>query len=301
MKKEVTVLVAMLFATSFTPLSATRSLYLIDENNNHYGEGQSVCANYPYSLVNDDRNSEVLILDQNTRQILDVFNVTENAPNVMFPTDGGNITLLINKYDENDKIDSSEQQSINLNIVDCGIQTKMVENYYTGEINEVKIEPMESYERSAYGVVFSYDGTDLKISKNEKLNNYQLSYQYLTKDKMITKKAKFHNTNNAEIKDLEYNVIQFHESYTNDAGNEVNNYFELELNSENNTYTLRDINEFGLHVIDKMDLIDWQVILWLIFLGGFYFLVNLAYRRQKRRYRRHKIRLMQEEQNGKKK
>ncbi len=301
MNKKVTCLVAIFIATSLTPLSAARPVYLVDSDENHYGNEQSVCANLPLEVVNDDRDSEVLILDGMTKEILDVYNLTKQAPYVMFPTNAGDITLVLNKYTENEKIDSSEQQSINLKVVDCGQQTKSVQNHITGLMEEKIIPAIDEYERTNYASTYEYDGTTLKITKANNVEDYKIEYQFVTENKIYAKKLKFRNKETEEIKNSEYNIIQVNETYVNQSGNDVANYFEIELNPANKTYTIRNIAEFSPRAIDRMALIDFPVVIWLVFLGLFYLPVNLAYRRQRRRYRRHKIRLMQRKRNETKK
>ncbi len=293
MKKQSICLVAVLIATSITPLNASRVMYLTDENENHYGDGQAVCANQPLNLVNADRDSEVLILDQTSKEILDVFNLSEVNQTVMFPVNAGDVTIRINSYDKNSKIDSSEQQSFNLEVKDCGEQTETIVNDLTGEVNVQTIEPIDEYKRTNYGSTIEYNGSELKITPHKNVNNYQLEYQYIEDDKIHMKKLRFRDEATEKSLTPEYNIIQFHEQYSNQSNETVNNYFEVELNPQKQNYTIRNVEEFNPHGINKMDLIDWQVIVWLFCLIIFYGAVNVAYRRQRRRYRRH----VQKEQN----
>ncbi len=293
MKKQSICLVAVLIATSITPLSASRVMYLIDDNENHYGDGQAVCANQPLNLVNADRDSEVLILDQTSKEILDVFNLSEENQTLMFPVNAGDVTLRINSYDGNSKIDSSEQQSFNLEVIDCGEQTETIVNDLTGEVSIQTIEPTDEYQRTNYGSQIEYDGNELKIKPQKSISDYQLEYQYIKDDKIHMKKLRFRDDVSAKTLVPEYNIIQFHEQYINQSNQTVDNYFEVELNPEKQNYTIRNVEEFNPHGINKMDLIDWQVIVWLFVLIIFYGGVNVAYRRQRRRYRRH----LQKEQN----
>ncbi len=293
MKKQSICLVAVFIATSITPLNASRVMYLTDENENHYGDGQEVCANQPLNLVNADRDSEVLILDQTSKEILDVFNLSEENKTVMFPVNAGEITLRINSYDENSKIDSSEQQSFNLEVKDCGEQTETIVNDFTGEVNVQTINPIDEYKRTNYGSQIEYDGNELKVTPRKSISDYQLDYQYIEDDKIHMKKLRFREGVTTKTLTPEYNIVQFHEQYKDQSNKIIDNYYEVELNSEKQNYTIRNVEEFSPHGINKIDLIDWQVIVWLFFLTIFYGTVNVAYRRQRRRYRRH----VQKEQN----
>lgn len=299
MKKSIPILVACFWVTSFTPLSAEAATYLQDDEGNHYASDASVCANHTYEFVNDNKNSEVLILDQKTKIIKDVFNVTPNMPYLVFPSNAGDVELMVNGFDEDNNLDYTNQETLNLHVKDCGTQTKTVIDEETGEEEKEEYPTREDYADSKIKATLSYDGKKLEVKKPD-LEDYYIEYQFVnSSERGHAHAVKFKAKNKVEISDEKQRTIQMRESYTED-GKTKDQYFEIEFYPTGN-YSVREVNAFGLTTIDGMNLIDIKMVLWLVFLVVFYNVVTIGYKKQKRRYRRYKIKEMRTKENNAKK
>ncbi len=299
MKKIIPILVTGLMVTSFTPLNAETATYLQDDDGNHYASNAELCADLTYEFVNENKNSEVLILDQKTKEIKDVFNVTPNMPYLVFPSNAGDVELMVNGFDEDNNIDYSNQETLNLDVKDCGTQTKTVVDEQTGEESKEKYPTKEAYKDSKLKAKLSYDGKNLEVEKPD-LEDYYIEYQFVnSSNNSHAHTVKFTAHDKTEINNEKQSTIQFHESYKKNDKTK-NGYFEIEF-YPSGEYSVREVSKFGLETIDGMNLIDVKMVLWIIFLIVFYNIVTVVYKKQKRRYRRHKIREMRtKEENAKK-
>ncbi len=297
MKKSIPILVTCFMVTSFIPLSAETATHLQDDKGNNYANNATVCANLTYEFINSDENSEVLILDQKTKVIKDVFNVTPNMPYIVFPSNAGDVELMVNGFDDTNNLDYENQETLNFHVKDCGTQTKTEVDEQTGEKEKYPIKT--KYSKTKLKAKMSYDGKKLSVLKPN-LEEYFIEYQFInSNERGHAHTVKFTAKNKVEINNEDHKTIQFHESYQKN-GKTKNGYYEIEF-YPSGKYSVREVSKFGLTTIKGMNLIDAKMIIWLIFLVIFYNFVTIGYKKQKRRYRRHKIKeLRAKEYNAKK-
>ncbi len=289
MNKKVYFLAGVLALASSIPLSASDVNELQDDKGTTYEEGSEVCANLPIHFWDSTKELEVLILDQNTHMVRDVFNITSNMPDIVFPTNAGDVELMVNEFNEDGTINSESLETLNLSIVDCGTQTKTEYDYLSGTYTTSNLPEVEEYdeEKSYFNTV--YDGEKLSFNSIDK-STYKIEYQFVEKNsKTNAKELRINSKGEGVIKKIKSNIIQVKVTNIN---TEKSLYYEIELLDDSTNYIVRRVKEFGLEKIDGMNLIDIPTILWLMLLVIFYGLVNVAYKKQKRRYRKHKIREM---------
>ncbi len=289
MNKKVYFLVGAMALTSSIPLSASEVNELQDDNGSSYVDGSEVCANLPIHFWDSTKELEVLILDQDTHVVYDVFNVTPNMPDVVFPTNAGDVELMVNEFNEDGTINSDSLSTLNLSIVDCGTQTKTEYDYISGTYVTEELPETDEYVTSATYFTTAYDGEKLTLNVLDK-SKYTIEYQFVEKNsKTNAKELRINGQNEGIIKNLKSDIIQI--KVTNKE-TEGSLYFEIELFPEQKDFIVRQVKEFGLQKIEGMSVFDAKTILWLLFLVIFYGMVNIAYKKQKRRYRKHKIREM---------
>ncbi len=292
MKKNIALLVSTFVLASATTLHAEEQSTLIDDNNVSYTDGSEVCANLPLHFTDTTKELEVLILDQNTHVIKDVFNITPNMPDVVFPANAGDVELMVNKFDEDGSINRDNPEIINLAVSDCGTQYSLEYDAQTMSYYDKELTTYDEYDDVNLNFTVEFTGEKLTFV-NEDSDAYEYEYQFVKeKKKTNARKLHFNNKGVAEITNIKSNIIQIVESQTDTEGNVTSEYYEMEIYPTSGEYSIRKVQEFGLKEIEGMDVIDWQIVLWTIFLLVFYFLVNLAHKKQKRRYRKYKIQEM---------
>ncbi len=289
MKKQIATLVGVFVLTSAIPLHAEGALSLEDESGNPYANGSTVCANLPLHFRGSDTSYEVLILDQDTHLVYDVFNVTPNMPDIVLPINAGDVELMVNTYDENGAINIENPEKIELTVANCGTQTSLEYDYYTGVYNEVELEEVPTYDKIDFDAEIVYNDEALNVYYTLE-DNQKLEYQFVTDSgKTNAKKLRFNDEGYARIKKIKSSTIQFKLTTTDENDKDTSKYYEVELYPSISDYSIREVKEFGLEKIEGMSVIDFRTVLWTILLIMFYGVVNLAYKKQKRRYRKHKI------------
>lgn len=291
------ILVSAFVLTSVTSLNvqAQMPIYLEDQEENRFTDGDSICANKPLTFMYEDSASEVLILDQATKEIKDVFNVSTDNNTIKFPANAGDVELMVTNYDDSNKLDISTQTSVSFNVKDCGEQTTQETNAITGEVNNVKVKEHAKYSTNNMHVGIEYKDDEVTLSRPkdyEKLKNYSVSYQLLDSNRVKTTKFKFADQKKVKLKGN--TILQIEESYDVD-GKQKTKYYELEVNEDKNTYFYRIVNKFELKKIDKKALINIKGLLLIVSLIILYMVLNLAYKKQRRRYRRAKKKAMQKD------
>lgn len=295
MKIKLNLLACIIILASSIPLHAENFDTILDEDGNTYMNNSEVCANTPLHIWNLNDELEVLILDQDTHLVYDVFNVTKYMPDIVFPVNAGDVELMVNKFNKDGTLDTKNPSKIDLSVTDCGVQTNNVYDSVNDQYITVPRTAKDDYKNNKPQFKLEYNGEKLKIIPGDK-TDYAFEYQFV-KEKSKTKSKKINFNKKSEIQNIKTNIIQIKESYLDDDAKEVNNYYELELYPDSKEYNLREVYEFGLEEIKGMSVIDSKIIIFIICLIIFYKIVNIAYKKQKSRYRKHQIKEMRLKKN----
>lgn len=239
--------------------------------------GDEICANRNYYIQNDGSYREVLILDQETRQILDTFNSNSSELEIAFPENAGDITIMVTPYLEDKTLDDSKRTSIDISIIPCEYEA-IVDEYEFFDI------PFN----------YSIENNILTITKkDDSLANFTIGYQFL--DSVFTETYDFTDGETLTIDMSEHNLIQVVANYTDDSGNPVNLYYEIEYNQTDNNYFIRQVNQFEVMTFNKKDIINFKLLIITLMLLGLLVFISIQYTKVKKQYKLEKIKKLQEE------
>lgn len=267
MKKILIVLLFILLTTV-----SVSGVDLYDEYMEYFTDGDSVCANTPYYIDSTAAYQEIVILDADTHTIMEVLNTNSETTELVFPDNAGEIILVTTDYDHAGMLDPSTEETITLNVENCG---------YTAVTDE--------YNSKIPAATFEVTTNDIIVTPPTKYDDYVFTYKFIDE----TEGKEFDNSENVNITLDGNTIIQFTEKYTNEEGKTITNYYELEINSETNNYFIRAVDSFEISTIDSKDLINVKALLAMIIL----FLLLLIMRNKHRRLKQ-KVKKKEAEKKG---
>ncbi len=275
MSKIITFITTFLLMTSMVSFSATEMTVLNDQGV-EFTSGDDVCANREYFVQNDGDYKEILILDADNHHILDVINSNSEMLKVVFPENAGQLQVLVTPYDENARLLNDERSSVELSIIGCDY--------------EVLVDDYETYET---GFDLTYNEDSLTVTKNNTYTNYSIEYQFL--DSAQSEVFEFIDTDSITIPLEGHEIIQILERYDDTLANEETKYYEVEVNQVDSNYFIRQVNEFEVFGIDKMDLINYRLLMYSLFFLLLIVYLTIRYRKVKSKYREEKIKKLNQE------
>lgn len=200
----------------------------------------NICANDIYYYQTDSNGMyEADIVSTDSRLLVGTSNSTNGEIEFSFPIDAGDLTVYVYDYNGSDR---KLVDTIKFTISDCGYE--VINDEYK------KLTLKTTISKTDLGYQFTQP--DLE-DYNLYLNQLELD------DDGVSKKVKFKDgIANAAITE---DKIQLTESYINDKGNEVDQYFEIDLT---NDIIIRKISSLDLTVIEPMQYIDRHLLVRML-------------------------------------
>lgn len=258
MKKILIVLMFLLL--SRISLNA-EEISLYNDYMEYFSDGDTICSNKPYYMDSTTGYKEVVILDAQTHVILEVLNTNAVTTELVFPDNAGEIIIVTTEYDESGVLDSTTEETLNLSVENC-------------EYSVVK----EDYNAKVPAATFEVSNTNILVTPPTKYDDYVFTFKFVEEENG----KEYDNSEAIDIALEENTIIQFTETFTNEEGKLVTNYYELEINSDTANYYIRNVNSFEISTIDAKELINFKALLMMMIL----FLLLLIMRNKHRRLKR---------------
>lgn len=243
---------------------------ITNESGETISSSDEICANESYYISSDDKYRNIMVLDSKTKQILDVFNSNASQLEVVFPENTEDVILVSTTYDDNGILDPTSEISLPITVSNCG--------------NEAVVD---EYDRTSILATTSYDGTNVVLTKPADVENYSLTYQFVS-----SKNAKVENFDKADtltIPMVDETILQISETYTDTNGKDVVTYYEMEVNPSTKTYFIRNIDSFDVKMINKVNVVNKKLVVITLFLLIVAFILNVRYIRARKAYKKEKI------------
>lgn len=267
-------------APTFVAQSVHEVLESYDAGGSNVGtevSASAVCFDTQY-VVNDPGDSEyrAVFTVNSKNQLLDVKNVNQENFYVEFPEDFDDLRLIAFDYTDDDVLDTTPLNNLQLNLQDCNVDKK----------DDEKLK----YDTHLFMGDIQLDGTDLKfIQPNDSnIQNYQINYQYA--NGLSEKKYNFVDASRVSFKSSD--VLQVTESYQ--KGDKEYSY-KYEINGFDDGYIIREVNSFEVKNINFRNLLDMRFVVISILLVIILIVIVMRSRKlrkvlkQKRKDKREKI------------
>ncbi len=270
MFKMVRSLIVLTIITILSPVNLSAEGFTIyNDLGVEFESGDEICANRSYFVENDGSYKEVLVLDQNTKQILDVINSNSSEFEIVFPENASDLTIMVTPYTATNQLNNDERVVTDISVTPCDYEVIS-----------------EDYQYLDFDFSVSLDGNNLIIKKTSTDSDFILEYQFL--DSLNTESYDF-SDGDLVIDITGHDVVQVLEtSNAEDYNKEDDLYLEIEVAADGNFF-IREVSQFEIIGFQKLDLVDFRLLaLSALFLVLIIYL-TILYKRVKKQYKEEKI------------
>lgn len=243
--------------------------------------GNNVCANSSYYYTLDSNSMyEADILNSDTGVLQQTINAQNGSFEFVFPANVESLSIYTFEFTDQGK---TLVNNFDLTVSDCGYEVIT-----------------EDYSNPAPKFDVTVDESNITLSESD-LEDYKL-YINFVEDGDDHKFTRVRFDEGEAIIPIETNTVQFTETYSGDAGKEIENYYEVDISEPT---IIRKLSTLELQIIkplsyiDKMKLIDVLLGLIILFVLMIFFINTSRKYRIEKKHRQKMIALKKKKEQEK--